>query len=356
MIINNKDLQFLNIFTTLSDTKTILGDKLLLSIKDGVCYFVQFGVNVKLIKKIEVNSKDNFSLLMNTNQFTQFINSLGENSDLKIINNKIFFKEDTEYSIDPLDISFPEFKNFLDNTDTAIHKTITNFKHLQILKDYLGKDSSNVLSLMDNCFVTMDKSSICIVPTKNDFELKSSKIFFIPTNIFQLIERYNIEQLNISIFDTYWSFVYDGITFIISFKEYEVPYIFSKDLHSRFNHTKKISINRDQFYWALKRMSIFSQYNINSRIYLTFGKENLLIENRDFNKSKERVDILYCDSELQDKMVIISCQNLLKTIDNTKSNEIDIFISIDPNNNSTIRIEDNNEGLIFIHASYKDET
>lgn len=343
MILTKKQLSFIETYVACVDSKTKLGNKLFIRVKDKVVTFSQFASNVKLFTQFNTSSNDNFEMLISTSIFKTFLNTVREDQEIQFSKDGISLGEESTYTFENFSIEFPNvdmFYQYFKEDPTEIIGMV-DVKNLSLATKYCGVNDIEVIGLMDNSFVSSDRLETIIIGTKN----KTSKtgengIFYIPKEIANLL--YKTEQIKIEEHRNrnFWLFSIGNTYCVIEYKRYALPYFFSEKMKSVYDHKYKIIFDKKTLLESLKRMSIFSVDNPSTRIHLVFDRDNFRIENRDFNRSNERIEYKYCDSEILGKYAIISCSGLLKAVSSLQGEEAHVFISEDERNNRTIKIQD----------------
>jgi hypothetical protein len=102
-------------------------------------------------------------------------------------------------------------------------------------------------------------------------------------------------------------------------------------------------------------MSFFTFNNPSYRIFITINEDHLLIENRDFNKSYEKVILTKPNKALNGVTVIVNSNNILNFINLLEDDSILIFVNPSKDNRNTIRFEDMDGKYKFVHLLLKED-
>lgn len=357
MRLTKSQLDFISVFVSSADTKTQLGNKLYIRVKNGEAVFAQYGFNAKLFKRFATESNEEFEMLVSTNIFSNFIGTIKDDEEIVLTKDGVSIKENSNYSFESFSIQFPDVDEFFRvfEDDSATEFEIKDFDALRIAKMYCGKtDDVEIISLQDNFWVSSDRLEISILKTKNETpKVGEDNIFYIPKELVAMFDKMDSVTIREYPDKNFWTFKYNDIYCVIEYRKYALPYIFGTEIKKNYDHKHKITFKTDVFRQALKRMNIFAADNQSSRIYLSIDKV-FQIENRDHNVSKEQVEYEYCDSEIFGREVSISCAGLLKACQYVDTDHVSIFVSNNPENKRTIRLEDETGNYQFIITQVKD--
>lgn len=350
MILTVEQLKFLKTFVDSADTKTQLADKIFIHVKDNVARFVQFSSDLKLFYEMPVRSKD-FTLLISTTLLWSLIKTFPDTKDVTITETGIDFdKDESSYTFDTFDIPFPDISKFLASFQTKANSfMVKSLDKLRMAMPYCGQDGFEVISIMDNHFVASNRAQSAILETDNLLEVGPTKCFYFPKSVAALWSSLGKPEIELIDHPNYFVFNYDGINCVAAKdKRYALPYMFSPTLDKKFSHSTSIKVAKKEFLDTLKRMSVFVYKNPNTRIYMTADGNRLLIENRDFNKSKEKVEVIACSPTLQGTSVCISCTNLMSAIQSLTGKEITIQVSDKMDNKIAVTVTDEDAKNKFI--------
>lgn len=357
MKVKKTQLQFLKDFVSVSENTTPLGNKLKLKIEpNNKVVFVQKGKETTLIYELDCETKEQFEILVDVKMFWDFINTVDENEDLLITPKGFFLGEDKHYTFETHQMEFfdvDQLKNTVAESRTQSSTTMfvfNDFNKLAICSKYVGKDNLETIALMKDKILGTDR--IQIVYSSANFNL--DKNYFLSKQAINiLINHKDLNQIEIFLAENFYFFEVKGILCVFQWKQFAVPDLFEAKPLSRFNQTEKVVLNKKDLMTSLNRMSFFVSNNPSNRVFVTFKNNHLLIENRDFNKSYEKVYYVSGNDKLQESTIIVSCKNILNFLNNVESNEVALFLNPDQNSQSTLRLEDISSNFKFVHVLLK---
>lgn len=346
MRIGKDRLDFLKFYVGCVDNSTQLSDKVFINVKKNHIDFVQMSSNVDLFHRVEAESNEEFSLYVPTNLLFRFVESLPDGSDFMFHREGVIIDgEDTDYGFSSYDRLSPfdtdKYYEKLLSTDCINTFSIHDIDDINICKKYVGKNlrySIDCMAYMDDCFVASDQMRTCVIKTDNATGMKGKKnMIFFPQSILSIFTKLE-EKIEIRNYENNFIINYNDIFFTVKKKRYDTPYIFDPAIFAKFDHRHKFIVDQKIFDKALSRMKLFAEQNPGTRIWLSVKNNSLTIENRDFNKSRERIDLVECDKELNGLEFAISGDSLWRAVMDIDSKNVMIYASQD--NTLAIRVED----------------
>lgn len=362
MKITKSQIQFLSDYVSIAESTTSLGNKLqIISKGDNKAVFVQKSFDATLIREIDCETSNNFDILVDTKTFWNFINSVSEKEEIEITPNGFNIGSDKHYTFEVHKTEFFNVEEILKavedcKTDpSTFNFKFKDFSNLRTVAKYMGKDTLQTVGFMKDKILGTDRFQI--VYSEASFSLNDNYFVSKPAINLMLSHKSTVQEIDIFLGTKFYFFEIAGTLCIFERKTYAVPDLFEAKPFSRFNQTDYVKLNKDELYSSLSRMSFFVTDNPSMRIFITVNKDHMLIENRDFNKSFEKVQYIEENTTLDNITVIVNCKNLLTFLDNmeTTSNEVFFFVNKDDSNRSTIRLEDSIKTFKFVHVLLKSE-
>lgn len=353
------NLKFLKQYVSIAESSTVLGDKLKIEVTSGKVTYIQKSKDTTLVTSVPTTTNEEFVLIVQTKIFWDFLSTLKDTEELIITKEGISLGEDKSYNFDCYNIDFPKVENLLkevelSKTDDSVFKfDFKDYEKLNLAMKYMGKDSIECVGLMKDKIVGTDKIQIYY----SDAQVTLPKNYFISKNSAQLImsQKGKQEAVRITMADKYYFFEVDGVLCIFDWKTYSVPDLFQPNIYSKFNQSDKVTVHRSDLGSVLNRMSFFVADNPSNRIFVSIQKENLLIENKDFNKSYEKIPLLQGNQDLIGCQFIVSCKNITSFLSNFSEDEISIFVNKDESQRSPIRFEDSKGVNKLVHSKLKED-
>lgn len=351
MRVTKSKLQFLKDYVSIIDTSSPLGDKLKIKVKEGEVIYAQKSSDAFLITKVSSDTKENFELLIQTKMFWDFINTIKDEDELIITEKGIDLGEERHYTFDSFDLSFPNlddiYKKIEDISDESepFSFEFKDFDKLQTVQKYMGKDNTETVGFMKDKLLSSDRVQIAY--TEANMNLPKN-FFFSKPAVDLMISRAKKDSIKVNLTKTFYYFVLDNTYCIFEWKTFLIPDLFSASAYSRFNQSDKVIVNKKDLNSVLTRMSFFVYNNPQNRIFITIKGDHLLIENRDFNKSYEKVDLIERNSDLENVTIIVNNKNLLSFLSNLSGDNVSLFINKDSSQRSTLRLED--PTFKFVHV------
>jgi len=358
MRVTKEGLKFLKEYIGVIETSTTLGDKLKIEVQKGKVTYSQKSKDVTLITTVSSDTAEEFSLLVQTKMFWDFLNTISDKDELIITEKGISLGEDKNYTFESYTLEFPNVQKLLTEVESVKNdgSTITfdfkDFDKLAKVSKYIGKDSLETVGLMKDKLLGTDKIQIAYC----DSSVTLAKNYFISRSAINLIlSQKGKDSVRIFFSDKFYTITVDQTICVFEWKTYSVPDLFDTKPYSNFNQTDFIRVNRAELMTALTRMSFFVSSNPSNRVFVTVNEDNLLIENRDFNKSYEKITLLDKNKSLEGSLVVLNCKNLMNFISSLDESEISIFINSDSNSRKTVRFEDSSKTFKFVHVKLKED-
>lgn len=351
MKVKKSDLKFLKDYNAIVETSTVLGNKLKIKVENNVATYVQNSKSATLITSIPCSTNESFDLLVETKTFWNFLNTLEEEDILTIEQDGFTIGEDKKYTFDLSQLDFINIddllvtiENLKSNSDT-ISFDFKEYDELKTVFPFMGKDSLESIGLMKNKILATDR--IQIVYSECEFSLDEN--YFISKLAGQLLKENIGSVTKIYIDEDFYFFNKDNTLCIFQWEKCIIPDIFQESSYSKFNQKDNVEVNTKEIKNCLKRMSYFTFDNPSFRIFITIKDDHLIIENRDYNKSYEKIPLLKGNPLLNDVTFIVNSNNLLNFINHFEDNSINLFINPSSDNRNSIRLEDAEGKYKFVH-------
>lgn len=349
MIVKKENLDFLNVYKIVKDNSP-LGNKLKIEVKNGkVRYSQKTELSFLTTEKDNDDLTEDFDLLIDLQSFTDFISSVGKDENISITKDGVSLSKDNHYNFENFTLAFPDVNDIVkmveDNKLNSTSIVIKDVDKLNTIKQFAGKDTLETIGLLKGHILATDKMRIAYTKTESD----SQNNYFLSKQAIDLIKT----ETEIFLNDKLYHFNISDTLCIFNWKEYKVPDLLSDNAKANFNQTNHIVIDKSKLVLSLSRMNLFVTNNENQRIFLTINSDHLLIQNRDFNKSFEKVEIKTNDESLIGLEFILSCPNLLSFLKQLSGNDIYLYFNPDDSKRKTVRVEDENHKLIFVHSRFK---
>jgi hypothetical protein len=353
MKFKKEQLEFLNIFQSCINTSSFEGDKLnIVSYKDtSKVYFSLFTDEVKLIKEVDVSDTIDLILSINLTQFFSMLNLCKENSYIEILEDKIKFGENSEYSFENYDFNVDNFKTILETSIDNETITLKELDKINKVSFSLGSDvETSCIAFQDNHFLTYDGLVLSFIETNNNI----SENFYLPKTFYKILQLFkkDLKEIDLcSVNDFFFYTEFDSIKIFIMKNEYSIPYIFDEDILAKFNHSKKITFNKQESKNALSRLKVLSQQTSYKRVFINIENENIKFEIKDGFKGFENVSAK-TDEVLNDFYFICSINHLYNIINTHTDEEITIYLEKD-DDLPTIKTDNEKEKVSYVLTLFK---
>ena len=352
MRFTKQQLNFLEVFAMVSNTKAFLNDKVNIQTKDNKVYFSQNTDNVKLIQVLEVQGQtDQINVTYLTNQLSAMVKSCQDDDVISISAEGIKFGKNSEYKFESYDVSIDDPNTIL-NMAAAPEKSyaLGNFEKINTIKNFISSDENfNCISLQDNNFISYNGQVIAISTSTNDIK----ELLYLPSVFFNIIDKLKIKEVNLALLQNgeYYNFKSNDLNIFLSIKEYGIPYVFSSEIKSEYDHPYSVECNKKEILKALNRIKIISQSNPETRVYVQFTNNKIIIESKDGQYGKEEVDAVY-NNELKDFYVILSSSHLYSIASLLVGETVRMFLKPDKSINA-VKIVYEKEENIYVHIPFE---
>jgi hypothetical protein len=319
MILQNKELKFLDFYTNCISTENELYDKLFIETNkdEGKIKFYQISKDIYLITELEKQIEEDINLILPTQQFVSLISSNPE--ETFILNNEGIKFKSGEYTFNKYDISNSEikyFENIIKNNKLEFF-SINNFELLSIAMKSCGDDKFKIVTLQEGYLLSSNKSSkTSILKTENSI---IEKIYF-SEKILNLLSKYsnNNFSIQLSIDKKENIYIYklnDSFIIVPLIDNSPIPNLLLDTFKNQYYHSYKLVINKEDFDKAIKRIKILGKTSLNNRIYLSFHENLITLECKEntVGYAKEEF-VANVPTEVIGNNIVISLNFLVDTV------------------------------------------
>jgi hypothetical protein len=355
MDFTKESLSFLEVFGLVSNTKSFLNDKINIQSDEDKIYFSQYGDDSKLIYTMDNVTKENINVTYLINQLNSMIKSCNEGDIISITPTNLAFGKNSEYKFESYDFSNSHPKSYLkmiNDNDNKKFNIIDLAKYNNVKKFIANEKELNCVSLQDNHFVSFNNQIIAVSKTENniDEKLDLSPIFF------TLVNSLGLKEVTlVSLQDSqFFYFNSNNLNVFLPINDYIIPFVFSDDVKEELSQPYFVSCDRNNFMNVLHRINIVSQMNTETRVYVSFEKDKMIIEsieNKEGGHGKEIVEATV-SKELEGFYVILSIFYLNSIVSLLKGNTI--TMNMKPNKDiKAIRIVDEKDTDYYVHLPFE---
>ena len=352
MDFTKESLSFLEVFGLVSNTKSFLNDKINIQSDEDKIYFSQYGDDSKLIYTMDNVTKEKINVTYLTNQLNSMIKSCNEGDIISITPTNLAFGKNSEYKFESYDFTDSNPKSYLEmisKNDNKKFNIIDLAKYNNVKKFISNEKELNCISLQDNHFVSFNGQIIGISKTENniDEQLNLSPIFF------TLVNNLGLKEISLMSLQEgqFFYFNSNNLNVFLPVNDYSIPYVFGDDVKEELNQPYFVSCDRNNFANALHRISIISQMNPETRVYVSFEKDRMIIESKDNGQGKETIEATVM-KELEGFYIILSSSYLNSIVSLLKGNTISM--SMKPNRDiKAIKITDEKEVDYYVHIPFE---
>jgi hypothetical protein len=352
MDFTKENLSFLEVFGLISNTKSFLSDKINIQSDDNTVYFSQYGDDSKLIYTMENITKEKLNVTYLTNQLNSMIKSCNDNDKISITSDGLTFGKNSEYKFESYDFTDSHPKSYLEmieGNDNKKFKIIDLVKYNNVKKFISNEEKLNCASLQDNNLVSFNGQIIAISKTENSI----SEQLNLSPNFFSLVNNLGLKEVVITSLQDgqFFYFKSGNLNIFLPVNDYSIPYVFGDDVKEELNQPYFVDCDRNNLANALHRISIVSQMNPETRVYVSFEKDRMIIESKDNGQGKETIEATVM-KELEGFYVILSSSYLNSIVSLLKGNTITMYMR--PNKDiKAIKIVDEKEVDYYVHIPFE---
>lgn len=280
-----------------------------------------------------------------------------EDSEIEFIDNSISFnKSKYEFSVfDFYKSNIDEFKNQFNSKDYDF--TFRGIEHFNNMKDFLGseEDGCNVIVAYDNYLFATNKSpAFCFVNSENDSTDYNG--FYFNGLVSKFLSSLKVDSISIKNDEERYFFKIGNTVFVISKgkSENKIPNFRDEKYKQFYDNPYVCSFDKNELKSALSRIKIVSSKNVNTRIFLSFKNNELLIESKDDGYAIERINASY-DSELEDHFIILSTDWFSVIVNKIAGDTVKMYCtnSKNPAEAKTVKLTGETDNTIYLHTLYK---
>jgi hypothetical protein len=344
------ELEFLKVFGACADTRTFDGDKLFIITKPELnrAYFGLFTDDVKMIQQIDCSVDDTFIMNINLVQFNSMLSFCKDDEFIEFNNGKIKFGETSEYDFETFDFNIQNFNDILNMPVEGNLFELKDISKIDQISFSIGADKEiSCIAYQDNHFITYDSNILSFIKTDNNI----SENFYLPKIFYKLYQLYKFDTVNINkISEQFFYMSINNMKIFMDIAEYSIPYIFSDDIKSKFEHQNKIVLNTDLFKNKLSRLKVLTQKTMYNRVFIYLNESEIKAEIKDDYKGHEFI-VTGIDKDLVGTYFICNTTSLHSVLNNYNQENITIKVSKDEM--SVIKIEDEKNNINYVLTLYK---
>ncbi|XBT18251.1 MAG: hypothetical protein ABNO52_00510 [Candidatus Shikimatogenerans sp. Tser] len=302
-------------------------------------YIKYTNLNIFLTINLNINIKKKKKILVPFKNFINIIKFFKKKVFLYI--KKKYLKIKTKYGIYRLNtIKYKFYPNFITFKNNKKKKIKLKIKDLSKIINYLSFIKYNRNNYMNGLFIKIKNNYIEFYNTNNIIisyikikkiknKIKKKYIFYLKTNVFNILKKYIINSNNINktkyikiyFNNKYIKFIYNNIIILSKYKK-------RNDINFKFlfKNQKKNSLilNKNIFINSIKRILCNIKDNYNIIINLKKNNNNYIENTEKNNYSKEKIIALY---KGDNKKILINIKNLLSIFNIINTNNITIYIT-----------------------------
>jgi len=362
MNFKKKDLEFLKVFQSCMDANSFGGDRLniIFNKEKSKVYFTLFTNDIKLIKEINSEIKEDFVMSINLAQFNSMSAFCKDDDDIDIAEGKIKFGSNSEYDFETFGFNMETFDYILsmelvgDTIDISdlskidkVSFSIGSEKYV-----YKGQDKNLAcIAFQDNHFVAYTGRICSFIKTTNNIK----ENFYLPKMFYKLYQIFKFKEITLrTISKNYFFMNVNDIKIYLQRFDYDVPYVFSDELKSMYEHENSVVISKDDLKMAVARLKILSQKTHLDRLFFYFD-DVVKIEIKDEYRGFENINVKSIDNAIKGSYIICTTSFLYDILNNHK--ESDIIIKTSNLGDQPLKIEDNVNkvyNLLMVTKKYED--
>jgi len=355
MIFKKSDFSFLDVFALCVDNKGLTNDKFQIigDSKIGEIVFSQMSNGAMVYKVITSSFTEDFRFVFPTIQFNSILKSIPDDS-IEIDKNILIFKKSKyEFPVIPFDgesdINF--YRELIEKSSPNKEIELKEIDKFAVIKNYMGTEdqSLDTIGVFDGNYMTSNKTSVSSI-IKSISEIDN---FFVSKLTTIISSACKTSSLVVKDFDKVYSFECDSsVVVVVPKKKYILPNLLDDRIKSAYDHPYSAVISKTDFNDALKRISIVSSTNVDSRVHLTFKDKQLIIESKDSNYAIEYVNGDY-SKELENHYLIVSAKEFSNIISSFAGNTVTIKVkNTQDKDNKAISFTDEKNERTFVLCLY----
>lgn len=374
MKFTKQELSFLDLFSMYVDSSIgQFGDKVIMIKQDDHVLFLQKGRDdILFTKKIEKEAEDFEPIIYETQKLNQIIKYLPDNSDIEIDGTKISVSEDIQYEFESFDYgvdnsSFTTIVDLLDDLGSATKKvSLVDVDKIANIYQFMGErlfsfdsfDNLNLIAYFNNYYVASDRYHVTAA-VQNASSIDED--FYFHSIVYSVAKYLDEKDVDIHIFkdesdedDTGKCVMNFGdlSVFFPHTEESCLPNILEDDKKEFYEHNDYIVIEKDKLLSVLQRIMIITNAELKDRVFITFSKNNIVIESKDNGYAKEVLPVKESNLE-NDISFILSSKYLVSTVKLIdKSN---ILIKIPDEDGVAIKVQGSDDESKFYVVNLLDD-
>lgn len=356
MLFTKKDLNFLSLMKFSATNKSLTGNKV--QIKNINNSIIASQISDKDVSVISIlkDKSGSLDVSLPTSEFFELLSSFDDSavfdidkSCIRVNNSKYEFESldfDNTSSVEKALLVLDSIKS---NSELCQKITINDLKKISLIKNYVGSDGLDVVGCMNNYFVASNRTDVtACIKLENEID----KEFFIPKQMADVINFLHLDTIEYYITNEFHFFVADEIIVIfpLPINGYSLSNIFDDSIKEAYDHPYMCTVNKEEFKTVIKRISILARNNADTRIFVMFYENELVIESKDSGYAIEKINAI-TSKELNSHYVILSA-NYINSILNLLTGDTVCIFAIPDKDAVAVKIDDDKKNMFFVHCLY----
>jgi DNA polymerase III sliding clamp (beta) subunit (PCNA family) len=346
-------LEFLSVFSLVSDTKLKSTDKVKIKKEDDSIVFSLTSSSMTIIQKIASEGVEDIDTVFPVVQLNQLVQQsplkadlIFENEGIRISDSSIYkFVQDDSIHLTNATDYFSMLKE-----ERATDIVIKDLLKISLLKNYISSlEGFDAVLVSNGYFIASNKTDyVGAVQTANEKDI----VFYLPKALVTLLSTLKVSEVTICNYEDFMYLTVNGFHIFIPTKNFVLPNIFSEDWLPMITHDNSITFNKKSFLEGLGRISIMTQSNLFNRVFLTFTEAEVIIENKDKGYSVEKIKHTKIDPQLVGCYVAVSSQYMNLILNSLEGEDVSVFATNDPEA-ATLKVVDPKNNNFYVHVLYE---
>ena len=356
MNFTKKELNFLKLYSFVSDTKSFLNDKVQIKVERDNALFSMFTNDVGIITCIKkCTDEAAFKSVYPIVQFNQMVESCNSDFEIEISEEHLCLGKDAEYKLNKADIELIQTDAILaEITNTAAIQSVElqDLDKLSVIKNYMGDSGFDAVVVNSGNFIAITKNTVVgVVNTSNNKNVK----FIIPKIAVLILLQNKITTTLILEYPSFFTASINESVLIFPKRDegyYIIPDVLDEQYQQLYNHKSKISVDKARLSTSLQRMSVISQGSPESIVSFIVNTNQLIIENKNSTYGQEKI-VAEVDKELEGCKFTLLTKFLMLILSSLKGDVVTISASNMPEA-ACFKVEDEHRSGFFIIVLFED--